>query len=352
MENGKVAMNGKSVLVTGDKGYIGTVLCERLFALGATIYGIDTGYYADNLIAPAFEQYQSLKKDIRALTHSDLPAVNAIVHLAGLSNDPLGEFSPSLTEKINYESTLELAKLARNAGVKRFVYASSQSMYGVAGDSGELDEDAPKHPITAYARTKWDAELALLAMADENFEVVCFRPSTVFGFSPRLRTDVVFNNLLCCAYTTGRIEIKSDGSPWRPVIHVQDVCSALIAGIQAPARTVNGKAYNVGIKNVNYRVKDIAEAVHHLLPESELVYTGEHGSDSRTYRVCFNKINEELSDYFQPNWTLEMGGKDMLAQFEKYGFSYDQFAGETTNRLNRLKYLIEHKSLDNQLYWS
>lgn len=343
----------KSVLVTGDKGYIGSVLTRRLAELDYKIFGLDSGYYANQAIAPTFEDYPSMSKDIRQVDGSDLTGIDAIVHLAGLSNDPLGELAPQLTEKINYQATVRLATLAKQAGVKRFVYSSSQSMYGVADDKrGELDENAPKNPITAYARTKWDAELALLEMADDSFEVVCFRPSTVFGFSPRLRTDIVFNNLLCCAYTSGRIEIKSDGSPWRPVIHIQDVCSAFIAGLQAPGELIQGQSYNVGIRSVNYRVKDIAGAVHDLLPQSSLVYTGEHGSDSRTYRVCFDKINDELHEYYTPSWSLTDGGQEMLTKFEQYGFSEEDFTGIKTNRLNCLKSLLDSHQLDSELQWS
>ncbi|MEW9797556.1 NAD-dependent epimerase/dehydratase family protein [Alteromonas sp. CYL-A6] len=345
-------MTFKSVMVTGDKGYIGSVLTSRLAERDYKITGFDTGYYAAQAIAPTFDDYPSINKDIRDVSASDLEGIEAIIHLAGLSNDPLGELAPQLTEQINYAATVRLATLAKAAGVKRFVYASSQSMYGIADDTkGELDEEAPKNPITAYARTKWDAELALLEMADDSFEVVCFRPSTVFGFSPRLRTDIVFNNLLCCAYTRGRIEIKSDGSPWRPVIHVQDVCSAFIAGLEAPAALIQKQSFNVGIRNVNYRVRDIAEAVHELLPDSELVFTGEHGNDSRTYRVCFNKINDELGDYYQPRWSLTDGGKDMLANFRKYGFSEADFTGVKTNRLNCLKSLLADSQLDESLTW-
>lgn len=345
-------MESNTVLVTGDKGYIGSVLTKRLHDKGYTVVGCDTGYYEANVVSDTFDDYRSIKKDMRDFNAEDLIGITSIIHLAGLSNDPLGELKPGLTEEINYDATLALAELAKAAGIRRFVYASSQSMYGVTDNSCELDENAPKAPVTAYARTKWDAEVKLLEMANDDFEVVCFRPSTVFGYSPRLRTDIVFNSLLCCAYTTGRIEIKSDGTPWRPVIHVQDVCSAFIAGVEAPAALVNKESFNVGIRGVNYRVKDIADAVKEVLPNSEVVYTGEHGNDSRSYRVCFDKINDVLGDYYQPHWTLVDGGKDMLEQFDKYGFDEAQFLGTTTNRLNRLNSLLDEGLLNDKLYWS
>ncbi len=213
-----------SVLVTGDKGYIGSVLTTALMARGYSVTGLDAGYFADCLVEPVGPPYPSMQRDIRDVTPADLAGVDAIVHLAALSNDPLGEFSPALTEEINLHATVRLAKLAREAGVSRFIYASSQSMYGVSSSDDELDEDASeKNPVTTYARTKWAAELALRELVTPQFTVVCFRPSTVFGASPRLRCDIVFNNFVACAATTGAIQIKSDGTPWRPVVHIKDV---------------------------------------------------------------------------------------------------------------------------------
>ena len=198
----------------------------------------------------------------------DFTGIDAVIHLAALSNDPLGELDPRLTEEINFKGTLRVAELAKQAKVKRFVYASSQSMYGVADTSHELAEDeAGPYGVTAYARTKWDAELALKKMSSPNFAVVCFRPSTVFGASPRLRCDIVFNNLVACAYTTGKIEIKTDGTPWRPVVHIKDVSNAFIAGLEAPLELVMGESFNVGIPNGNYTVRDLAEAAQRSVPE-------------------------------------------------------------------------------------
>lgn len=339
------------VLVTGDKGYIGSVLTERLHLLGYEVYGIDTCYYEENLIAPAFNSYQSVRKDIRSINDADLKNIDAIIHLAALSNDPLGDFSPVLTDSINRDASVNLAMMAKKAGVKRFIYSSSQSMYGIADGTDELKEDGSKSPLTAYARTKWEAEQSLMALANENFTVVAFRPSTVFGFSPRLRTDVVFNNLLGCGYTTGKIEIKSDGSPWRPVIHIHDVGSAFIAGLIAPAELIQQQAFNVGIKGVNYRVKDMADCAGKLVPDCEVIYTGEHGSDARTYKVCFDKINLQLGDYYNPTWDLFSGGQDMLDKFTKYGFSEEQFYGRATNRLLQLKYLSGSNRINEQLEW-
>ena len=215
------------ILVTGDKGYIGSVLTQKLLAKGYDVKGIDIGFYNECILTKVDEDYEKVIKDIRDIRVEDLKGIDSIIHLAALSNDPLGEFEPTLTEDINYKATVRLAKMAKEIGIKRFIYASSQSMYGISSKAEELDEDkSEKNPITAYAKTKWFSEIEIKKISSDDFSVVCFRPSTVFGASPRLRCDIVYNNFVACAYTTGQIEIKSDGSPWRPIIHVEDVCSA------------------------------------------------------------------------------------------------------------------------------
>jgi nucleoside-diphosphate-sugar epimerase len=341
-----------TVLVTGALGYIGSVLTDELRQCGYAVVGLDTGYYEDCLIDERPLSYPCIARDIRDVTAADLEGIDAIVHLAGLSNDPLGELSPTLTERINLQGTLRLATLARQVGVRRIVYASSQSMYGISNTSSELDEDdSEKHPITAYARTKWEAELALKQLATPDFAVVCFRPSTVFGASPRLRCDIVFNSMVACAYTTGRVEIKSDGTPWRPVLHVRDACAAFIAGLEAPASLVAGRSYNVGIANGNYSVRDLAEAAGRAVAGSVITYTGEHGQDARTYRVSFARILSELKDWYRPAWDLDRGGAELVALFDRVGFTEAQFRGRMTNRLGQLKHLIDTGRLGSELRW-
>lgn len=330
------------ILVTGNQGYIGSVLSPLLQEQGYDVVGYDIGYYATCLLRPLKTDVQQITKDIRMVSVSDLQGIDAIIHLAGLSNDPLGELSPGLTEEINLGGTMKLAEAAKRAGVKRFVYASSQSMYGISSVDRELDEDdSEKNPITAYAKTKWDAECQLKKMQTPEFTVVCFRPSTVFGASPRLRCDIVYNNLVACAYTTGRIEIKSDGTPWRPVVHVRDVCSAFISGVKAPKKLVAGRSFNVGIPNGNFTVRDLAEAAQRSVPGSTLSFTGEHGSDSRTYRVSFQRILTELKDYYQPQWDLDRGGKELVSFFKEINFTENQFRGRATNRLAQLKHFMQ-----------
>lgn len=340
------------VLVTGDQGYVGTVMARRLLERGDQVVGLDVGYFADCLLtSEGVASYPRHTVDVRDIRAEHLDGIDAIVHLAGLSNDPLGEFDPRLTDEINCRSTIRLAELARESGVRRFIYASSQSMYGISTVDAELDEDdSEKHPLTAYARTKWEAEVALKKLAADQFVVVCFRPSTVFGASPRLRCDIVYNNLVACAFTTGRIEIKSDGTPWRPVVHVQDVCSAFLAGLDAPASMVNSRSYNVGIPDGNFSVRQLAEAAQRVVPGSTLTFTGEHGSDARTYRVSFRRILSELRDWYRPEWDLDRGGRELVELFRQVGFTEQQFRGRTCNRLQQLKHSLAEGRLDAELH--
>lgn len=338
------------ILVTGDQGYIGAILIPMLQDRGYDVVGYDAGYFSENLLEPFNEDYVHIAKDIRDVSEEDLNNIEAVIHLAGLSNDPLGEFEPALTEDINYGGTIRLAELAKKIGISRFVYASSQSMYGVSNTSSELDEDdSKKNPVTAYAIAKWKAEQRLTSLSSDDFVVTSFRPSTVFGASPRLRCDIVFNNLVACAYTTGKIEIMSDGTPWRPVVHIKDVCSAFIAGLEAPVKLVSGRAFNVGIPNGNFTVRDIAEAAQRAVSGSKLIFTGEHGADSRTYKVGFSRILTELSDYYKPEWNLDMGGKELVEFFDRVGFTQGQFRGKTCIRLKQLSALKDSNILDNTL---
>ena len=341
------------ILVTGNKGYIGPVLAQMLKERGHSVIGYDAGYYEGCELYESVRPTYQIKKDIRDAVRDDFKDIEAVIHLAALSNDPLGELAPGITEEINLRGTLRLANLAREAGVKRFIYASSQSMYGMADTSHELSEDeAGPYGVTAYAKTKWDAEVELKKMNDDNFVVVCFRPSTVFGVSPSLRCDIVFNNLVACAYTTGKIEIKTDGKPWRPVAHIKDVSSAFIAGLEAPLELVAGESFNVGIPNGNFTVRDLAEAAQRAVPGSSLTFTGEFSNDQRTYRVSFEKILKQLKDYYKPEWNLDNGGKELVDFFKKINFTEEQFRGRQCNRLKQINYLIDNKKLNNNLRWN
>ena len=341
------------VLVTGNKGYIGMVLTEMLLQKSYEVIGYDTDYYKHCDLYEYTQPTKQITRDIRDLCIDDLDGIDAVIHLAGLSNDPLGELAPELTDVINYKASVKLAKYAKDAGVKRFVYASSQSMYGISDTDSELDEDnSEKNPITAYARAKWFVENDLKKLDDDNFVTVCMRPSTVFGVSPRLRCDIVFNNLVACAYTTGKIEIKSDGTPWRPVVHVRDVSNAFIAALEAPADLVAGQSFNVGVPGGNYTVRDLAEAAQRAVPGSALIFTGEHCNDSRTYRVSFAKILNTLRDYYKPEWDLDRGAIELTQFFKKINFTEDQFRGKLCNRLQQVKYLLSSQELKKDLRWN
>lgn len=338
------------VLVTGNRGYIGSVLVPELQKRGYTVVGYDIGYYDEAHLPSVPEPGKQITKDMRDMSPEDLVGIDAVIHLAALSNDPLGELAPNLTEEINRDATIVLAEYAKKAGVKRFVYSSSQSMYGVADPKIEVEEatgDA-KNAITSYARTKWEAEVAIKKLGNEEFIVTCMRPSTVFGASARLRSDIVYNSLVGCAYTTGKIEIKSDGTPWRPVVHVLDVVGAFIAGLEASATLVANESFNVGVSNGNYTVRDLAEAAQRAVPGCELVFTGEH-KDNRSYRVSFKKILSVLKDYYKPEWDLDRGGTELVEFYKKIGFTEEMFRGPDTNRLKQIDKLKEEGKLDNQL---
>lgn len=341
------------VLVTGNRGYIGMVLTGMLLEKSYAVIGLDTDYYKDCDLDDCILPTKQIIKDIRDICIDDLKEIDAIIHLAGLSNDPLGELAPELTEAINYKASIKLAQLAKDAGVKRFIYASSQSMYGISNTDNELDEEnSQKNPLTAYAKAKWFVENDLKMLNAGNFVTVCLRPSTVFGVSPRLRCDIVFNNLVACAYTTGKIEIRSDGTPWRPVVHVRDVSSAFIAALEAPVNLVAGESFNVGILNGNYSVRDLAEAAQRAVSGSKLVFTGEHGNDSRTYKVSFARILKTLKDYYKPQWDLDRGGAELTNFFKKINFTEEQFRGKLCNRLQQINYLLSTGRISKDLRWN
>jgi len=331
------------ILVTGNLGYIGSVVTEVLSS-SHEVVGLDNGLYEECLLNKEIKPTKQINKDIRDIDISDLEGIDAIIHLAALSNDPLGELNPDLTNQINFLAVKKIADLAKKTAVKRFIYASSQSMYGISTSIDELDEySSEKNPVTEYAKTKWNAEKYLTSLNEKDFLVVCFRPSTVFGASPRLRCDIVFNNFMACAYTAGKIEIKSDGSPWRPVVHVRDVTAALIAGLNAPKNLIAGKSFNVGIKNGNYTVKNLADIVQKVMPDCDIIFTKEHLVDPRSYKVSFDRILNDLKDYYKPQWDLEKGAYELLNFFKEINFTEKDFRGPKTNRIINIKSKLENR---------
>lgn len=339
------------ILLTGNRGYIGAVLAELLLEKCHEVIGYDSCFY-DGCELYKFEQpIRQIKKDIRDISNKDLDGVNAVIHLAALSNDPLGELDQKLTEEINFKATIKLANYAMESGTRRFVFASSQSMYGISEAGILLDEDnSIKNPLTVYAATKWQAEEELKKLCSDDFTVVCMRPSTVFGASPSLRCDIVFNNLVACAYATGKIEIKSDGTPWRPVVHIRDASKAFIAALEAPKNLVSGQSFNIGMPNGNYTVRELAEAAQHAVPGSTLMFTNEH-TDSRTYRVSFNKILNIFKDYYKPEWDIDKGAKELIEMFNKTNFTEQQFRGRNCNRLKQINHLLETGQIGKDLRW-
>jgi nucleoside-diphosphate-sugar epimerase len=344
----------RKVLVTGNNGYIGSMLTPMLVKRGYEIVGLDTNYYKGCEFIPyscVHQRFIQLVKDIRAVTRADLKNIDAVIHLAALSNDPLGELNPELTYEINYKATVKLAKLSKDVGVSRFLYASSCSMYGIAPDEDFVTEDAPLAPITPYAKSKVKSEEALASMAETKFSPIYLRPGTACGIAPMLRCDIVLNNLVGWAYTTGKIRILSDGTPWRPAIHVEDLCHAFIACLEAPIELIHNEAFNVGKNEENYRIRDMAEIVKRVVPNCEVEYTYEHGPDTRTYRVCFDKITQRLQAYFKPRWNLERSVQQLYEGYKAHGLTYEEFIGHKYIRVTHLKTLLASTRLNAQLYW-
>ena len=340
----------KTILVTGNQGYIGSVLAPMISQQGYNTVGLDTNLYRNCAAFSCISPKQQIAKDIREVTSADLKGIDCIIHLAALSNDPLGELNPQLTQDINYRTTVRLAKLAQSTGVKRFIFASTQSIYGISDGKKELKEDDRIQPVTEYAKTKWLAEVELREIASENFTVTCLRPSTVYGPSPKLRCDILLNNLVGYAYTTGKIVIKSDGSPFRPVVHINNVCRAFVSCLEAPPTLINAESFNVGIPNSNYSVAELANLVKCVVPHAEIEFAHQQ-KDSRTYRVCFDKISTQLKSFYYPCEKPIDGIKELLDFYEQINLVESDFEGPKYIRLKQLQSLLKAGELDADLRW-
>lgn len=338
------------VLVTGNKGYIGTVLCKKLLDDGFEVIGLDAGFYDGCNFFKDGYAIKQISKDIRNITKDDLLGVDAVIHLAALSNDPMGALNPRLTSEINYLASVRLAKLAKECRVKRFVFSSSCSVYGVAGDE-MIDEQGKLSPETEYAKSKVESESEIAKFADKFFSPVFLRNATVYGISPMLRVDLVVNNLAGWAFTSGKIKVMSDGSPWRPLIHIQDVCQAFITALKAPKELIHNQVFNVGDNSQNYRVRDIVNTIKKIMPESEIEYTGEYGSDTRTYRVDFSKFNRALNKYFKPAWDIEQGVKELFEAYKTNNLSRQEFESDKFIRLKRIKTILEEGKINKSFFW-
>ena len=339
-----------NILITGTEGYLGSLLAPRLLKAGHQVLALDTGYYkAGWLYHGTAQSAQTLNKDLRHITTDDLRGIDAVVHMAELSNDPLGQLLPNITYDINHHGSVRLAELAKQAGVKRFVYMSSCSVYGVGG-TDYVDETSPVNPQTAYAECKVLVERDLKPMADGTFSPTFMRNATAFGASPRMRFDIVLNNLSGLAHTTGRIAMTSDGTPWRPLVHALDIAQSIQCILEAPLEAVHNEVFNVGDTAQNYRVREIAELVAQAFPGCELSF-GEQGADNRSYRVNFDKINSRLPG-FKCEWDARRGATQLASLFTAIGLTREVFEGRGFTRLKQLEYLLETGQIDNDFYWA
>ena len=337
------------VLVTGHLGYIGTVMTPRLQAAGHDLVGLDSDLYKRCTFGDSLPAVPWIKKDIRDVQISDLEGFEAVIHLAGLSNDPLGDLNPKLTYEINHLASVRLARLAKAAGVRRFIFSSSCSNYGAAGEE-MLDEEAVLNPVTPYAKSKVLVERDLMQLADRDFCPTYLRNATAYGASPRLRFDLVLNNLVAWAHTTGKVYLKSDGSSWRPIVHVEDIARAFVAVLHAPQETVHNQAFNVGISEENYRVRELAEIVQATVPGCRLEYAADASPDKRCYRVDCSKLVRTLPELL-PAWNARRGAKQLYRAFQRFEITLDAFEGPQFKRIDHIRMLQRSGLLDASLRW-
>ncbi|WP_020662859.1 NAD-dependent epimerase/dehydratase family protein [Amycolatopsis benzoatilytica] len=322
------------VLLTGHLGYLGTVMAPVLTAAGHDVVGLDSGLYSTCVLGPAVHDPKAVALDLRDVQPEHVAGFDAVIHLAALSNDPLGSLDPEITYAINHRASTRLAQLAKDAGVRRFLYASTCSVYGASGGDLLVNEDAPLRPVTPYAESKVRVEDDLLRLADDDFSPVFLRNATAFGFSPRLRADIVLNNLVGHAILTNTVKVLSDGTPWRPLVHARDIAAAFSEALNAPRDAVHGKAFNVGTEANNLRVSEIAQAVVDAVPGADLLITGEAGADPRSYRVDFSRIRAALPG-FACAWSVPAGARELADAYRRHHLTEADFEQRFT-RLARL----------------
>jgi nucleoside-diphosphate-sugar epimerase len=339
------------VLVTGHKGYIGTVMVPMLLEAGHDVVGLDSDLYRQCTFGgvDGIADIPELKKDIRAVQLSDLEGVDAVIHLAGLSNDPLGDLNPEVTYDINHLASVRLARLAKEAGVERFIFSSSCSNYGAAGQDW-VDEGSGLHPVTPYGISKVRVEKDVMKLADDNFTPTFPRSATAYGVSPRLRFDLVLNNLTAWAFTTGKVHLKSDGMAWRPIVHIEDISRAFVAILHAPREAVHNQVFNVGRTQENYRIRDLADIVGEVVLGSDVEYAEGAGPDKRCYKVRSDRLPQTLAEY-RPQWDARRGTAQLYQAFQRVGLTLEEFEGQRYKRVAHIKHLMETGRIDKTLRW-
>lgn len=340
------------VLLTGHHGYVGSVMAPMLIEAGHQVVGVDTFLYEGSTFGPDVKTpgLIEIRKDIRDLEPLDLEGIEAVIHLAALSNDPLSDLNPEWTYEINHQASVRLARLAKTMGIQRFIFASSCSNYGAAGEAF-MDETSAVNPITAYGKSKVLVEQDVAKLAGDDFSPTFMRSATAYGVSPRLRFDIVVNNLTAWAFTTGRVLLKSDGMPWRPLVHVEDMGRAFLAVLHAPREAVHNEAFNVGQTKENYRIRELAEIVSEVVPGSQVEFAADASPDQRNYRVDCSKIARALPE-FQPQWDVRKGAQQLYEAYQHVEIDVNDFEGPRYRRISRLKHLLETGKLDAHLRWA
>jgi len=337
------------VMLTGHKGYIGSVMVPMLLAEGYDVVGMDSDIFAECAFEEMSTAIPEIKKDIRDVQPADLEGFDAVIHLAAISNDPIGNLNPQLTYEINHLASVRLAQTAKEVGCNRFLYSSSCSIYGAAGEDA-LNEEANFNPVTPYGHSKELAERDISKLADSKFCPTFLRNATAYGVSPRHRFDLVLNNLVAYALTTGLVYLLSDGTPWRPIIHIEDISRAFLSVLKSPKEVVHNQAFNVGRNTENYRILELAEIVHEIVPGCRIEIAQGAGPDKRSYRVDFSKIARVLPS-FQPQWTAQPGVEELYAAYQRVGLKRDDFEGPRFKRIDHIKHLLASGCLGADLRW-